>query len=60
MAKKLFAVSTAALIASFIGGWAVSDTHARVADTVQVDAFQIMTSAQQMPSEHFTDYSFVY
>ena len=27
---------------------------------VQVDTFQMMTSAKQMPAKHFTDYSFVY
>ena len=31
MGKTLFAVSTAALMVSFIAGWAVSDSHARVA-----------------------------
>ena len=62
MAKTLFAVSTAALMVSFVAGWAASDSHARVAEaaTVQVDTFQMMTSAKQMPAEHFTDYSFVY
>jgi hypothetical protein len=62
MAKTLFAISTAALMVSFIAGWAVSDSHARAAQaaSVQVDTFQIMTSAKQMPAEHFADYSFVY
>jgi hypothetical protein len=62
MAKTLFAVSTAALLVSFVAGWAVSDSHARVAEaaTVQVDTFQMMTNAEQMPSEHFADFTFVY
>jgi hypothetical protein len=62
MAKTLFAVSTAALMVSFVAGWAVSDSQARVAqaETVQVDTFQMMTSAKQMPSEHFADFTFVY
>jgi hypothetical protein len=62
MGKTLFAVSTAALMVSFIAGWAVSDTHARVAQaaSIQVDTFEMMTSAKQMPSEHFVDYSFVF
>ena len=61
MAKTLFAVSTA-LMVSFAAGWAVSDSHARVAEaaTVQVDTFQMMTSAKQMPAEHFADFTFVY
>ena len=62
MAKTLFAISTAALMVAFVAGWAVSDSHARVARaaSAQVDTFQIMTSAKQMPAEHFADYSFVY
>ena len=59
---KLFAVSNAALVVSFIAGWAVSDSHARIAEaaTVQVDTFQMMSSAQLMPSERFADFSFVF
>ena len=46
---------------SFAAGWAVSRTQAGVAEaTVQVDTFQLMTNAKQMPAEHFADYSFVY
>ena len=62
MAKTLFAISTATLMVAFVAGWAVSDSQARVApaDTVQVDAFQMMTSATQMPAEHFADFTFVY
>jgi len=62
MAKTLFAVSTAALLVSFVAGWAVSDSQASVAKaaTVQVDTFQMMTNAKQMPAEHFADYSLVY
>jgi hypothetical protein len=62
MAKTLFAISTATLMVAFVAGWAVSDSHARVAQaaSVQVDTFQMMTSAKQMPAEHFADYSFVF
>ena len=62
MAKTLFAVSTAALMVSFVAGWAVSDSQARVAPavSVQVDTFEMMTSAKQMPAQHFADYSFVF
>ena len=60
MAKTLFAVSTAALLVSFVAGWAVSDSQARVAQTTQVDTFQMMTGAKQLPSEHSADYSFVF
>jgi hypothetical protein len=62
MGKTLFAISTAALMVSFIAGAAIPTSQARVAEaaTVQVDTFQLMTNAKQMPSEHFADYSFVF
>jgi hypothetical protein len=87
MGKKLFAVSTVALLVSFVAGWAVSDSQARVdpvqtfetttakqmpfanysyharfapAAWVQVNTFEMMISANRMPSEHFADYSFVF
>jgi hypothetical protein len=62
----LFAASAAALILACVAGWAVSDTQARVAaarvatPTVQIDPFTLMTSAKQLPTEHFADYSFVF
>jgi hypothetical protein len=28
--------------------------------TVQIDCFKVMTSAKQLPTEHFVDYSFVF
>jgi hypothetical protein len=36
--------------------------NARVAApaTVQIDPFKMMTSATQLPTEHFADYSFVF
>jgi hypothetical protein len=60
---KFFAASAAALILACVAGWAVSDTKARAITptaTVQIDPFKLMTSAQQMPAEHFVDYSFVF
>jgi hypothetical protein len=62
MGKTLFAISTATLMVAFVAGWAASDSHARVAQaaTVQVDTFQMMISAKQMPAEHFADFTFVY
>jgi hypothetical protein len=57
---KLFAVSTAALVVSLIARWAVPDSHARVAEAIQIDTFQMMSSAQLMPSERFADFSFVF
>ena len=58
----LFALSAAALVIACVAGWAISDTQARVAApaTVQIDPLTMMTSAKQMPPEHFADYSFVF
>jgi len=57
----LFAASAAALILACVAGWAVSATQARVATpTDQIDPFKVMTSTQQLPTEHFADYSFVF
>ncbi len=63
MGKTLFAVSAAVFIVACVAGWAaIPNTQAGVAEaaTVQVDTFKMMTSAKQMPSEHFADYTFVY
>jgi hypothetical protein len=59
---ELFAGSAAALILACVGGWAVLDTQARAANprTGQIDPLQIMTSTEQLPSQLFTDYSFVF
>jgi predicted Co/Zn/Cd cation transporter (cation efflux family) len=61
MGKFFAATVAAALIVAYIAGWAVSDTRARATPaTVQIDPFAMMTSAKQLPSEHFADYSFVF
>jgi hypothetical protein len=62
MGQKLFSVSVAALILACVAGWAISDTQARVPApaTVQIDPFAAMTSATQLPTEHFADFSFVF
>jgi len=60
----LIAASAAALILASVAGWAVSDTQALARAvtprTVQIDPFKVMTSAKQLPTEHFADYSFVF
>jgi len=57
---RLFAASIAALIVACIAG-AIPDTQARIATpTVQIDPFEVMVSAKQLPTEHFADYSFVF
>ena len=62
MGKTLFAVSAAAFIVACVAGWAAIPTsQARVAEAATaIDTFKMMTSAKQMPSEHFADYSFVF
>ena len=55
----LFAASIAALVVACIAG-AVSGSHAAAPMTAQIDPFKLMTSAQQMPAQHFADYSFVF
>ena len=61
MAQTLFAVSTAALIVACVAGWAAIPPAKPVLPRRQrVDPFKMMTSAKQMPSEHFADYSFVF
>ena len=57
--SQLFAASVAALIVACIAGWAVSETQARVA-APEIDPIRLMTSAKQLPTEHFADYSFVF
>jgi hypothetical protein len=63
MGKTSFGISFAALIVAFVVGFAVADSQARHAAraTIQLSPFKMMTSgADQMPSEHFADYSFVF
>ena len=62
MGKTLFGVSTAALMVAFAVCWAIPNTQARdaAASTAEVNSFQLMTGAKQMPSEHFSDFSFVF
>ncbi len=58
---RLFAASVAVLILAGIAGWAISNTQAQVVTpSVQIDPFKMMTSAKQLPTERFTDYSFVF
>jgi hypothetical protein len=49
-------------VACVAGSAAIPTSQARIAEpaTEQVDTFKMMTSAKQMQSEHFTDYSFVF
>jgi hypothetical protein len=57
----MFAAGAAALVLACVAGWATSDTQARVATrSVQIKPFQMMVSTNQLPTEHFVDYSLVF
>ena len=62
MGKTLFGISFAAFIMAFVVGFAVADSQARhsARATIQLSPFKMMTSANQMTSEQFADYSFVF
>jgi hypothetical protein len=61
MGKTFFAIGAAGFIVASVAGWAAIPTsQARVAEAATLDPFKMMTSAKQMPSEHFADYSFVF
>jgi hypothetical protein len=61
MGKTFFAIGAAGFIVASVAGWAAIPTsQARVADAATLDPFKMMTSAKQMPSEHFPDDSFVF
>jgi len=56
-----FAVIT--LIVAAVGGWFASTTQARIdppMNGARIDPLQLMTSAKDMPTDHFVDYSLVY
>jgi hypothetical protein len=57
--KPPFTASVAAPVIACVAGWAVSDTQARAA-VAPMDPFTLMTSAKQLPTEHFADYAFVF
>ena len=61
MGKTLFGISFAASIVAFVVGFAVADNQARHAPRIgRLSPFKMMMGANQMPSEHFPDYSFVF
>ena len=62
MAKTLLGIGS--LIVAFVTGFAVTNSQARHAPLLlnkpQPSAFKMMASQQQLPSEHFADYSLVF
>jgi hypothetical protein len=63
MRKFGFFAATALILAGF-GGWIASTSQARLATPTfsvpQINAMQMMTTAVNLPAEHFADYSRVY
>jgi hypothetical protein len=57
----LFAVAVALILAG-IGGWAASNTQARVAtaSSIGINPFQMMTNAKHLPTEYYRDFSMVF
>ncbi len=63
MTKFVFAIAVAAvLILTGFGGWAASTTPTRVEALAPqgIDISQIMMNARDMPTQEFTDYTFVF
>jgi hypothetical protein len=61
--RKFGFLAVTALAVAGIAGWVVSTTQARIAAPVngaQIDVRQIMTTAKEIPTDHFVDYSFVF
>ena len=61
--RKFGFLAVTAVTAAGIAGWVVSTTQARIAAPVnggQIDVRQIMTTAKDMPTDHFVDYSVVF
>jgi len=63
MRKFGFFAATALVLAGF-AGWIVSISQARIAAPMvsgpQISTMQMMTTAANLPAEHFVDYSLVY
>jgi hypothetical protein len=56
----LFAAAAAAITTGF-GVWVAAPSNARVPSTVAViEPVQVMTNAKALPTEEFTDYTFVF
>jgi hypothetical protein len=62
---KAFAAATAALILAGVAGWASStidggQTATAAPIPVQIDAFEAMVNAKNLPASHYDDYSLVF
>ena len=63
--SKLFAAAAAVLILAGVGGWASPTINAgQVAAAapigVQIDTFEAMVRAKDLPTSHYDDYSLVF
>jgi len=62
---KVFAAAAAALILAGVGGWASSTvnagrTAAAAPISVQIETFEAMVKAKDLPTSHYDDYSLVF
>jgi hypothetical protein len=50
------------LILAGIGGWAASNTQARVATatSIGINPFEMMRNAKHLPTEHYQDFSMLF
>ena len=55
MRKFNFLTVAAALILAGVGTWAASTTHASVATSLQIDPFQMMVTAKDLPTQQEVD-----
>jgi hypothetical protein len=61
--RKFGFFAVTALILTGFGGWIAATTQAHVTaptNSARIDALQMMTVTQNLPTEHFVDYSLVY
>jgi len=62
--RKFGFLATTALVLAGFAGWIASTSQARVAAAIvsspRINAMQMMTTAMNLPAEHFADYSLVY
>jgi hypothetical protein len=61
--RNIIVVAAACLVLAVgVGGWVTSTTQARVATPAgdPIDPSQIMTSAKNLPTTEFVDYTFVF
>jgi hypothetical protein len=60
---SLFAIAAAVILTGTLGVWAATTTHTQpsfASTSARINAMQIMSSAGNLATEHFADYSLVF